>query len=61
VLSKFTELLALRLPGEPVRKVQPETIVDMRNLMRDELGFGKPVALDKAAAWISTLEGAKPL
>ena len=55
VIDKYIGALGLHAPGTPVKKISGDAIVDLRNAMRAELGFGKDLKLDRSLAWIGTL------
>ena len=58
VLTRYTLALGLGKPGDPPRTISADAIVDLRNAMRTELGFGAPLAPpDRVAAWIAKLQG----
>ena len=57
VIDLYVKALGLRSPDMSVQKTSGDTIVDLRNAMRKELGFGKKLELDRQLAWIATLDG----
>jgi hypothetical protein len=59
LLDLYTKALGLGPVGAAPRTVSAELLVDLRNAMRTELGFGKPLSPpDRTAAWIAYMEGA---
>lgn len=58
VVAQFVRVLGLRSPDEPAVRTSGDKIVDLRNAMRAELGFGKSLDLDRKLAWIANLDGA---
>ena len=55
VIEKYVDALGLRAPDEPAKTISGDAIVDLRNAMRAELGFGSELKLDRSLAWIGTL------
>ena len=55
VIDKYLDALGLHAPGTPAKKISGDAIVDLRNAMRAELGFGIELKLDRSLAWIGTL------
>ena len=55
VIDKYLDALGLHVPGTPAKKILGDAIVDLRNAMRAELGFGSELKLDRSLAWIGTL------
>ncbi len=55
VIDKYLDALGLHVPGTPAKQVSGDAIVDLRNAMRAELGFGIELKLDRSLAWIGTL------
>ena len=59
VILAYVAALGLRTPEGQAPQVSADAIVDLRNAMRTELGFGRTLAVsDRAAAWIASLDGA---
>lgn len=56
ILELFLDALGVRAAGREVER-QGDLINDVRERMRKELGFGKPLALPSDRAWIATLPG----
>ena len=56
VIEAFSNALCLRSLGEKPKIVSADAILDLRNLMRQELGFGKVLDLPREKAWISRLQ-----
>ena len=59
VLEAYTRALALRGANEPPVKISGDTINELRNAARKELGFGETLSLDPAKAWIALLPGSQ--
>ncbi len=55
VVECYANTLGLRAAGDPVKEIRPDAIVDLRNAMRLELGFGKKLAFSREKAWIAQL------
>ncbi len=55
VIEKYLDALGLHAPDKPAKKISGDVIVDLRNAMRAELGFGSELELDRSLAWIATL------
>ena len=51
VVEKFTSIICKRNPIQPT-----EQLNELRNLIRNELGFGGELPLDKNLTWISKIE-----
>jgi hypothetical protein len=61
VLVAYCRALDLRGPADPPNRGRAQAIVELRNVMRRELGFGKPLPpMERLAVWIAHLEGAGP-
>lgn len=58
-LRAYIRVLNLRCPGEPTQLINGDTINELRNAMRKELGFGKGFDLPAEKAWIASLERAE--
>lgn len=58
VLDLYARVLGLREPNEKPICESADLIVDLRNAMRQELGFGTVLDLSRSKAWIATLHGA---
>ena len=58
IVEKYVEALGIRTPDEPPITSRGDLIVDLRNKMRTELGFGEPLDFDRRKAWIGNLDGA---
>ena len=58
VVEHYADTLGLRAPGESQALIKGDQIVDLRNEMRKELGFGKTLDFDRNKAWIGNLDGA---
>ncbi|MEW6165354.1 MAG: hypothetical protein AB1642_09860 [Pseudomonadota bacterium] len=57
-LDLYARALGLREPDEPPIQGSADLIVDLRNAMRHELGFGTDLNLSRSKAWIASLDGA---
>jgi hypothetical protein len=55
LLDKFKDCLKLANPNRPAKPLTADLIVDLRNAIRKELGFGKAVDQDRERAWISRI------
>lgn len=60
IIELYSKCLGLRLPGEPVQGISTDAVLELRNIMRTELGFGKKIDFDRRLAWIAALDGATP-
>ena len=59
VINKF--MIAIGFSNlEGKSETSGDSIIDLRNAIRAELGFGKPIETDRSHAFIATLPGAKP-
>lgn len=58
VVELYARALGLRAPDEPAQTGTADLVVDLRNAMRRELGFGTNLDLDRHKAWIGSLDGA---
>lgn len=56
VIEAFANALCLRNPDEEPKTITADVILDLRNLMRQELGFGKSLTLPREKAWIARLQ-----
>ena len=57
ILELYVKTLGLRTPDEPPGNLNADSIVDLRNAMRDELDFGKKLKFDRNKAWVAKLPG----
>ena len=58
VVELYAQALGLHSPDETPPKKTADLIVDLRNSMRKELGFGTSLNFDRNKAWIGNLDGA---
>ena len=59
VLDHYKHCLGVRPIGDPARNITADSIVDLRNAIRKELGFGSEVDKDRMSSWIAMLPGSK--
>lgn len=57
IVDLYVRALGLRLPDQPPETVSADLIVDLRNTMRKELGFGSDLNFDRERAWIAKIDG----
>ncbi len=55
VITQYMNVLGLHAPSETPMNLSPDAVIGLRNAIRKELGFSKPVPLDRA--FIATLPG----
>jgi hypothetical protein len=60
IIELYSKCLGLRLPGEPAENISTDNLLELRNYMRKELGFGATLDFDRRLAWIASLDGATP-
>lgn len=53
IVELYSRALGLRTPDEPPQSGAADLIVDLRNAMREELGFGTNLEFDRNKAWIA--------
>ena len=58
VVEIYAKVLGLRNVDESPLAMTADSIVDLRNAMREELGFGRHLDFDRSKSWIATLKGA---
>jgi hypothetical protein len=58
IVELYAKTLGLRAPDEALENSNGDLIVDLRNAMREELGFGQVLNFDRNKAWIGNLDGA---
>lgn len=58
VVDHFMSSLGIRSSDEPSVPLT-DSMIALRNAMREELGFGRPLALNRDKAWIGSLDGAE--
>lgn len=56
VIEAFANALCLRTPDEKPMVISADVMRDLRNLMRQELGFGRELNLSREKAWIARLQ-----
>ena len=58
IVELYGRAIGLRAAGDPQLDMTADLIVDLRNAMREELGFGSSLDFDRTKSWIATLPGA---
>ncbi len=58
VVEVYARAIGLRGASDPPLSMTADLIVDLRNAMREELGFGSSLNYDRNKSWIATLTGA---
>jgi hypothetical protein len=59
VIVQYLKTLGITTPSGKPKQLAADAIVDLRNAIRVELGFGQPLQLDKSKAFIAKLAGCK--
>jgi hypothetical protein len=58
-LELYKYCLAVRPIGDSEKNITGDSIVDLRNAIRKELGFGLEADKDRMSSWIVTLHASK--
>lgn len=54
----FMSTLGFKYSNDPFTP-KTDSLIALRNAMREELGFGQPLSLNREKAWIGSLDGAQ--
>ena len=58
IVELYGRAIGLQGASDPPLSMTADLIVDLRNAMREELGFGSSLDYDRNKSWIATLTGA---
>ena len=59
VVVQYLRALGITTPSVKPEQLAGDAIIDLRNAIRVELGFGQPLQLDRSKAFIAKLAGCK--